>query len=94
MAARGARAAADHAGGRIPQVAHRLLTAAQFMTAFRQGVRESGYVEGKNVRFEHRWAEDQYDQLRISGERSKRPIRDLSGTARRGHDPGMMARDG
>jgi putative ABC transport system substrate-binding protein len=71
-----------------------LANRAQFMTAFRQGVRESGYVEGKNVRFEHRWAEDQYDQLRISGERSKRPIRDLSGTARRGHDPGMMARDG
>jgi hypothetical protein len=28
------------------------------------------------------------------GERSKRPIRDLSGTARTGHDPSMMSRDG
>ena len=36
---------------------------AHLMTAFRQGVRESGYVDGKNVRFEYRWAEDQYDQL-------------------------------
>src|SRR6516164_3723668 len=27
------------------------------------------------------------------GERSKRPIRDVSGMARASHDPGMMARD-
>jgi putative ABC transport system substrate-binding protein len=40
-----------------------LANRAQLTTAFRQGVRESGYVEGKNVRFEYRWAEDQYDQL-------------------------------
>ena len=36
---------------------------ANLVTAFRQGVRESGYVEGKSARFEYRWAEDQYDQL-------------------------------
>jgi hypothetical protein len=38
-------------------------TRASLMTAFRQGVRESGYTEGKSVSIEYRWAEDQYDRL-------------------------------
>jgi putative ABC transport system substrate-binding protein len=36
---------------------------ARYLTAFQQGVRETGYVEGQNVAIEYRWAQDQYDRL-------------------------------
>src|SRR5262245_52452509 len=36
---------------------------ARLVDAFRQGLRDLGYVEGKNLVIEYRWAEGQYDPL-------------------------------
>ena len=34
---------------------------AQFVTAFRQGLKETGFIEGQNVGIEFRWTEGQSD---------------------------------
>jgi ABC-type uncharacterized transport system substrate-binding protein len=36
---------------------------ASLLAAFRQGLKDGGYVEGQNVAIEYRWAENQADRL-------------------------------
>lgn len=57
MAQRTALPVIGFMSGRSPE------DSAHLVTAFRQGLRDGGFVEGKNVAIEFRWARGQYDQL-------------------------------
>ena len=61
MAARGARPASFPVIGFLGGTS--LDNHATALRAFRQGLKESGYVEGENVAIEFRWAENQLDRL-------------------------------
>src|SRR5262249_48057773 len=60
-------ARAQHAGlpiiGYLNAQAPAAVETARNKTAFQQGLREAGYIEGQNVVIEYRWAEGRYERL-------------------------------
>jgi ABC-type uncharacterized transport system substrate-binding protein len=58
---------AAHAQQRVPVIGFLNVTtpevSAHLVAAFRRGLAESGYVEGRNVTIEYRWGQDQFDRL-------------------------------
>jgi putative tryptophan/tyrosine transport system substrate-binding protein len=54
---------------------------APFLAAFRRGLNEAGFVEGRNVAIEYRWAGGHYDRLpALAGELVRAPVAALVAT--------------
>jgi putative ABC transport system substrate-binding protein len=71
--------AAGAAGGKIPVVGFLGLTSRRtfepVLAAFKRGLADTGFVEGRNVAIEYRWAEGREDRLAaLAAELARRPV--------------------
>jgi putative tryptophan/tyrosine transport system substrate-binding protein len=85
VAARGARAAGGDAG--VGFLRTTLTDVPHYVTAFRQGLKEAGFIEGQNVAVEYRSSESRHDRLpALVTDLVRRPVAAIVG-----HSPTALA---